>query len=889
MLYHASGILLKTITKLPLLKDKVLQQWVSDEDVTTILEGHNIAVEVFRDRYANDVFDFFVDVLEGKIEVGDCPVIGNFLEYLKDRDVCAQELFVICSQFRQAMIDYAVKVCDDPVILSKELSYIFDKNFTGVLKRYTDTIFQKNQEIAKNEKLLGEYKKAIDESAIVSKTDTNGLITFVNDNFIKRCGYSEEELIGTRHGIVWDENECMELFRRIHNKVSKGEVFHDTVKNSKKNGDDYYVDMTMIPIYDHNGNISEYMEISYEVTRLIKATREAIAADKAKEYFLSNMSHEIRTPLNAILGFVSLLESETLSQRHKQYLNIIHNSGENLLSIMNDILDFSKLQSGEFMVESQPFNIHEELSKTLELFVSSANEKQITLLSYFDPSIPHILVADILRIKQIVSNFISNAIKFSAPSSTIEIRVSCRKFYLSISIKDWGIGLSESDISRIFDPFSQVKSDVEQLVAGTGLGLSICKKLAEHMDGEILVESKKGEGSLFTLKIPVDIQESSCNHLFDPKPFRDMKTGIIRLTENKSKTLESLEYYFDFFNFERDKISVNEVGNYDLVLFLDEEMDKKTLQMLKSKNRPMIAIMEHLSDRYDSEAMIAPLFFPFYCAKIYDVFAEAIGGESAHKDLQTKSQRRFKAKVLVAEDNAANQELIKVLLERYGIEYIIVSDGLQAVNNFKNIAFDMILMDEQMPVKTGLEATKEIILYEKKHQQQHTPIIALTANVIKGAKERGIRSGYDAFLGKPVVIKELEHIFEIYLEELECDMREVVQENPSNSKGGINFADLQNELQLDIDQLKILLGIYVKKMDEILPILLDTIIKKDLEKVRNLAHNIKGSSANFRFDEIQRIANVIEDSASENDMSFEYLEAYKVLEDEYKKIALYSK
>ncbi|MEA3521717.1 MAG: ATP-binding protein [Campylobacterota bacterium] len=635
--------------------------------------------------------------------------------------------------------------------------------------------------------------------------------------------------------------------------------------------------MTMIPVYEHNGSISEYMEISYEVTTLIEATREAIAANKAKEYFLSNMSHEIRTPLNAILGFVSLLEDETLSQRHKQYLNIIHNSGENLLSIINDILDFSKLQSGEFMVESQAFNIHEELSKTLELFVSSANEKYITLISYFDPSIPHILIADILRIKQIISNFISNAIKFSAPSSFIEIRVLFEHSHLCISIQDWGIGLSDSDICRIFDPFSQVKSNVEQLVAGTGLGLSICKKLAEHMDGSISVTSQKGEGSLFTLNIPVSVQESSCRNLFDPEPFRNMKTGILRFSQTQSKSLESLEYYFDFFSFERDYITLNEVQNYDLILFLDEEMDMMTLHSLKLQEKPMIAIMEHLSNRYDKESLVAPLFFPFYCAKIYDVFAEAISDNARHLNLQVKSQRRFKGNILVAEDNAANQELIKVLLERYGIHYVIVSDGLQALEQFKKRAFDMILMDEQMPVKTGLEASKEIIAYEKNHQQQHTAIVALTANVIKGAKERGMQSGYDNFLGKPVVIKELEYMFELYLEELESETRELQEDN-------LDYTALQNELQLDSEQLQTLLSIYIKKIDEILPKLREVISENDYNSIRNFAHNIKGSSANFRFIEIQRIAKVIEESAKEEDATFDYEEAYRVLEYEYQKI-----
>ncbi len=886
MLYHASTVLLQTITKLVQLKDNVLTQWLSDEDVIKVLQGHNISAEAFKNKYASGVFDFFIDVLEAKIEAGDCPAIGSFLIYLKDREVNVEELFVICSHFRQAMIDNAVTLSNEPIILSKELSCVFDKNFRGVLKRYTDTIFQKNQEIAKNEKLLLEYKRAIDESAIVSKTDTKGLITFVNDNFIKRCGYTKEELIGTRHGIVWDENECMELFRRIDKKLSKGEVFHDTVKNSKKSGEDYYVDMTMLPIYDYKGNVIEYMEISYEVTTLIKVTREAIAANKAKEYFLSNMSHEIRTPLNAILGFVSLLESEELSKRHKQYLNIIHNSGENLLSIMNDILDFSKLQSGEFMIEPQAFNIHEELSKTLELFVSSANEKQITLLSYFDPGISHILIADILRIKQIVSNFISNAIKFSKSSSIIEIYVSYENSYLSISVKDWGVGLDKSDISRIFDPFSQVKSDVQQLVAGTGLGLSICKKLAENMNGEVIVKSKKGEGSTFILKIPVEIQESSLSNLFDPEPFREIKTGVIRLSNSESKILKSLEYYFKYFDFEYNIITPDKIKNYNLILFLDNEMDKEILNQLKLKNVPMIAIMQHLSNKYDNEDLITPLFFPFYCAKIYNAFAEAIGANCVEKDLQIKSQRRFRGKVLVAEDNKANQELIKVLLKRYSIDFIMVSNGKEAIEKFKDTVFDLVLMDEQMPIKTGTEATKEILIYEKQHHQKHTPIINLTANVLKGAKEKGLKSGYDAFLGKPVVIKDLEYIFETYLDEIDSTTLKIIHENVIDNLDGIDFTNLQNELQLNIDELKLLLDVYIKKMNSILPLLLENIETKNLKQIRSLAHNIKGSSANFRFDEIQRIAKVIEDSAAKKDIDFEYLEAFNLLEDEYKKVLI---
>jgi CheY-like chemotaxis protein/two-component sensor histidine kinase len=628
------------------------------------------------------------------------------------------------------------------------------------------------------------------------------------------------------------------------------------------------------------------MEISYEVTSLIEATRKAVAAGEAKDYFLSNISHEIRTPLNAILGFVSLLEDEVNSERHRQYLNIIHNSGETLLSIINDILDFSKLQSGEFKIDARPFNVHEELSKTLELFVSSANEKQITLLSYFDPKIPHILVGDILRIKQIVSNFISNAIKFSPQGVYIEVRVTCKDSNLKISVEDWGVGLDDTDIKRIFDPFSQVKSSVAKLIEGTGLGLSICKKLAEHMQGDISVVSQKGKGSTFSISVPVTIQETSRRHLFDPEPFKKQRMALLRFSDTSSQTLSSLEYYLDFFGFSYEYIDIDAIETYELILFLEEEVDPRSDATLMASSVPMIAIMEHLSDRYDHIPHITPLFFPFYCSKIYTAFQQSLHHDEVKPSLNKRIQRRFKGRVLVAEDNQANQELIKVILERYGLSYKIVSNGEEALKVFREALFDIVLMDEQMPLKNGLETTAAIIAFEKKQRRTHTPIIAITANVIKGAKERGMEYGYDAFLGKPIIIKEIERVFELYLHEEASQNLEGVHDELYILGGAIDCYSLQQELQIDGKDLKMLLKIYAKKMEELLPELQEAIHLQRFDKIAKLAHTVKGSSANFRLSEVQRLAGVIEESAMAKEKDFAYREALQVLQEEYDKLAL---
>lgn len=278
-------------------KDSILENWIAYDLPKEILENHDIEPKYFIQKYGNGVFDYFMGVISGETEIGNCPIMKELLTYLKVREISADELFEICSHFRRSMLDFSYDKGFNTKELFDEISYIFDQNFRGILKFYTDTIFNK----------------------------------------------------------------------------------------------------------------------------LIDARAEALKASQAKEYFLSNMSHEIRTPLNAILGFVNLLIDEDISAKHRGYLETILNSGENLLSIINDILDFSKLRSGEFTIEPKLFSPHDELNHTMELFVASASNKKITIVSFIDPNIPRKIFADPLRIKQIVSNLLSNAVKFTSFGGVISV------------------------------------------------------------------------------------------------------------------------------------------------------------------------------------------------------------------------------------------------------------------------------------------------------------------------------------------------------------------------------------------------------------------------------------------------------------------------------------
>ncbi len=871
--------LVRALPMLVAAKQHILQEWLVFEEPRVILERHDIETGYFIEHFGGGVFDYFMDVIRGIKEIGDCPVMANLIEYLKDRDISADELFIICSHFRKAMIDFSYDSSLNSKAIFDEVSSIFDLNFSGVLKRYAGTIYQKEREIERNVKLLNEYKKAIDASAIVSKMDPNGRIIFVNDKFCALSGYSREELLDKEHNMILAAEEEHAFDKSFLKTIPAESVYNKSLKKQKKDGTFFYVDSTVVPISNTEGAVTEYIVIAYDVTTLIQARQEAVQAGLSKEYFLSNMSHEIRTPLNAILGFVSILQDEVGSSKHRKYLDIVLNSGENLLTIINDILDFSKLQSGEFMIEKSHFNLHEELSHTLELFVASANEKEVTMLSYLDPYIPYLLEADPLRIKQIIANFISNAIKFTPPEGVVELEAFCKEEMLRISIKDTGVGIDEEDQSRIFEAFTQAKNRGGNVSGGTGLGLAICKKLAEHMGGDVHVESEVGRGSVFTLEIPVRSNDKTTMEMFNVQPFKKLTMALLRQNATLSNTLESLQRYLKIF--ELDVILVDELSDdlYDILFFSDAQINEAMRSKIARQKLPSIAIMEYFDNRYEGVENITPLYFPLYCSKLYHTFLDALrlSEENDASLLSSQPRKRcFKGNVLVAEDNSANQELIKIILEGYGLHYVIASDGLEAVTQYKSGDFDLVLMDEQMPKKSGSQAAEEIRAFEKRGDIKPTPIVALTANVLKGEKEKSSRKGFDAFLGKPIVLKEIEAVLSRFLEEV------VVQSAATKSCGGdsgttlkgVCITALAEELMLEEEQVMRLMKIYSKKMEESLEELKEAIAQRDYKVIAHLAHSIKGSSSNFRIEPIVDLAYRLEKASYAKSSEFEFETVY---------------
>jgi CheY-like chemotaxis protein len=251
----------------------------------------------------------------------------------------------------------------------------------------------------------------------------------------------------------------------------------------------------------------------------------------------------------------------------------------------------------------------------------------------------------------------------------------------------------------------------------------------------------------------------------------------------------------------------------------------------------------------------------------------------------TSSSQNFIGHILIAEDNVANQELIKILLSKYGLTYDLANNGLEAYELFTSRHYDLILMDEQMPIMDGNEAVRKIRAYEREHTLLHTPISALTANVIKGAKERGLLSGYDAFLGKPVVLKELERVFASFLRFDSSQSKSTFLEQQQLIEG-LDSKKLQEELMLSSDELVMLLGLFLKKMQTTLPELQNAIVRKDFTKIAFLAHSIKGSSANFRIESLQKNAGEMEKMAKNEEKKYEYEAVFKLIQESIEKIRI---
>jgi PAS domain S-box-containing protein len=376
----------------------------------------------------------------------------------------------------------------------------------GLLVVYAGYSFRQEQRMLR---LLKSQQFALDEHAIVSITDKTGIITYANSRFCRVSGYTLDELIGNTHRLVNSGYHPHAFFTQLWRTITDGNVWHGQVCNRSKTGDIYWVNATVVPVTDTQGKIEQYISIRTDITnqKLLEASLSAAkeaaeAGSRAKSDFLATMSHEIRTPMNGILGMTEIVLDTNLDDEQREYIQIVKDSSESLMVVINDILDFSKIEAGKLQLESSAFVLRKTATDAIRTLEARAKQKGLVLSAHLADDLPDVLLGDAARLRQILLNFLGNAVKFTEQGS-VQLAVSKvaqdeRRIQLLFKISDTGIGIPNDKLDHIFEAFSQADNSVTRQYGGTGLGLAICRKLVEMMDGEIHVESKLNEGSCFS-------------------------------------------------------------------------------------------------------------------------------------------------------------------------------------------------------------------------------------------------------------------------------------------------------------------------------------------------------------------------------------------------------
>lgn len=754
---------------------------------------------------------------------------------------------------------------------------------------------------------LSSFQKAMLDNAghaIISATP-DGIIRLFNPAAESLLGYRADELVGTQTPAVFHDLEEVAARARLFSEelglpIEPGfDVFVEKSRRGlpnehewtyiRKDGTRLTVLLNITALKNAAGHITSFLGIASDITslkiveqELISAKEAAEAASIAKSQFLANMSHEIRTPMNGVLGLAALLRQTPLSPKQQRLTDTIVRSGNSLLDIINDILDFSKIEAGKLELEYTDFHLRILVDDVLELFAAPAHQKHLELIADVADSVPAFVKGDPARLRQILINLIGNAIKFTAQGEVVVSIVSVAdgedQSVLCFSVKDTGVGITPDALRSIFQPFSQADGSTTRKYGGTGLGLAIAKELVAFMGGEIWAESQMGSGATFFFT--VHLAHSHLGSTGAPDSKQALPDQRVLVVDDSRTARLSLDRQLRNWGMtstvaESGKVALHlltkavEDGRpYDTVVI---DLDMPGMNGLETvhaihetlqHHQPRVILMTPV-ERVDAEEdhtglIAATLTKPVRPSDLH----RALSGQtisvssSPHRPMQEeRTPAKPQGSILLAEDNAVNQEVTLGMLEVLGCPATAVENGRRAIDLLASQPFSVILMDCQMPEMDGFEATR-VIRRQEQGSDRRIPIVALTAHALQGDRELCLAAGMDDYLSKPFTIEQLRTVIHRWLPafsqptQVDSPLAPIAlsptpalqtDESPVDPKSWDSITSLQRPGQPDL--LAKVIGLYLKDSQGLVDKILAATQGMDFAALRDTAHSLKSRSA----------------------------------------------